>query len=112
MKVPQIEYNPLRVLGVFANATLREIEQNKAQLRAYARVSLEPHEKKTVEFTLDTRNFGYYNWKNEFVIEARPQEIFLCSDSSTILERTEISFTGEDKEILHDRVYNFGVKVI
>ena len=41
MKVPQIEYNPLRVLGVFANATLREIEQNKAQLRAYARVGQE-----------------------------------------------------------------------
>lgn len=82
------------------------------ELRAYARISLQPHEKKTVEFTLDTRNFGYYNWKNEFVIEARPQEIFLCSDSSAILERTEINFTGEDKEILHDRVYNFGVKVI
>lgn len=41
MNVPQIEYNPLRVLGVFANATLREIEQNKAQLRAFARVGQE-----------------------------------------------------------------------
>ena len=38
MKVPQIDINPLRVLGVYANSTLREIEQNKAQLRAYARV--------------------------------------------------------------------------
>ena len=38
MKVPQIDINPLRVLGVYANSTLREIEQNKAQLRAFARV--------------------------------------------------------------------------
>ncbi len=81
------------------------------ELRAYSRVTLEPGETKTVEFTLDTRNFGYYNWKNEFVIEARPQDIFLCADSSTILEQAEISFTGEDKDITFDRVYNFGVKV-
>ena len=77
------------------------------ELRAYKRLTLQPGEKKTIEFTLDTRNFGYYNWHNEFVIEARPQDIFLCSDSSTILERAEIQFTGEDKEILHDRVFNF-----
>lgn len=41
MRVPLIDNNPLRVLGVFSNATLREIEQNKAQLRAYARVGQE-----------------------------------------------------------------------
>ena len=41
MKVPPISDNPLRVLGVFANATLREIEKNKAQLRAFAHVGQE-----------------------------------------------------------------------
>ena len=81
------------------------------ELRAYQRVTLEPGEKKTIEFTLDTRNFGYYNFRNEFVIEARPQDIFLCSDSSTILEKAEIEFTGEDKEILHDRVFGFKAEI-
>lgn len=38
MRVSLIEDNPLRVLGVYANSSLREIEQNKAQLRAFARV--------------------------------------------------------------------------
>ena len=41
MRVPLIEDNPLRILGVYANSTLREIEQNKAQLRAFARVGQE-----------------------------------------------------------------------
>jgi hypothetical protein len=41
MKVSLIEDNPLRVLGVYANSSLREIEQNKAQLRAFARVGQE-----------------------------------------------------------------------
>lgn len=38
MRIPHINDNPLRVLGVFANATLRETEKNKAQLRAFAHV--------------------------------------------------------------------------
>lgn len=38
MGIPPIEDNPLRILGVFSNSTLREIEQNKAQLHAFARV--------------------------------------------------------------------------
>ena len=38
MRISLIEDNPLRVLGVFSNATLREIEKNKAQLRAFARI--------------------------------------------------------------------------
>lgn len=46
------------------------------ELRAWKRVHLEPGEKKWIEFTLDTRNFGYFNAKSEFMIEARPQEIY------------------------------------
>ena len=38
MTVPPISDNPLRVLGVFANATQRQIEKNKAQLKAFAHV--------------------------------------------------------------------------
>ena len=41
MRVPLIEDNPLRVLGAYANSTQRETEQNKAQLRAFARVGQE-----------------------------------------------------------------------
>ena len=52
MKVPQIDINPLRVLGVYANSTLREIEQNKAQLRAFARVG------QKVEFPLWLRGLS------------------------------------------------------
>lgn len=41
MKVPPISDNPLRVLGVFANATQREIEKNKTKLRAFSHVGQE-----------------------------------------------------------------------
>lgn len=41
MSTHPIYDNPLRVLGVFANATLRDIEKTKAQLRAFAHVGQE-----------------------------------------------------------------------
>ena len=57
-----------------------------------------------------TRQFGYLNAKDRFVIEPRPQEIFAASDSSTILAKGEILFTGEEKEILNERVFDFRVE--
>ena len=41
MRLKLIDDNPLRVLGVYANSTLREIEHNKSQLRAFARIGQE-----------------------------------------------------------------------
>lgn len=40
-RVSLIENNPLRVLGVYSNSTLREMVQNKVQLQTFARVGQE-----------------------------------------------------------------------
>ena len=74
-------------------------------------MGLNPGETKSVEFELDTRNFGYLNENDEFVIENHPQEVYVCTDSVTIVHKLRIEFTGETKEILHDRVSNFRVNV-
>jgi beta-glucosidase len=97
------------VVQIYTHSKQPTINRPIKELRGWKRVSLEPGEKKTLEFTFDTRQFGYFNSKNEFVIEPRPVEIFAGDDSSTIQARGEIAFTGEVKEILHDRVFNFEV---
>ncbi len=80
-------------------------------MRGFKNISLDAHEKKHVTFTFDTKQFGYYNRENEFVIEPRPQAIYVSDQSSIIACRSEIAFTGEVKEILHDRVFDFEVTV-
>ncbi|MCF0106472.1 MAG: glycoside hydrolase family 3 C-terminal domain-containing protein [Holdemanella sp.] len=95
------------VVQIYTHSIKPTINRPIKELRGFKKVFLEPGQKKTVEFTFDTRNFGYYNKNYEFVIEPRPQEIFACYDSSTIAEKGLIEFTGEVKEILHDRVFNF-----
>ena len=64
-----------------------------------------------MEFELDTRNFGYLNENDGFVIENHPQEVYVCTDSFAIVHKSRIEFTGVTKEILHDRVFNFRVNV-
>ena len=63
---------------------------------------------KNVYYSKET---GYLNEDNEFVIENRSQEVFVCKDSSTIANKSKIEFSDETKEMLHDRVFNFKVKV-
>ncbi len=96
---------------IYTHSVCPTINRPIKELRAWKRVTLEPGETKTVTFTLDTRQFGYLNAKDEFVVEARPQDVFACSDSSTIVERARIEFTGEDTNVQDDRVFDFGVTV-
>lgn len=97
------------VVQIYTHSKCPTINRPIKELRGFAKVELQPNETKTLEFTFDTRQFGYYNAQNEFVIENRPQEIFACDHSSFIQAKGEIQFTGKTKEILHDRVFNFEV---
>lgn len=99
------------VVQIYMHSLAPTINRPIKELRGFKKVSLKPQETKTVEFTFDTRAFGYFNKNDEFVIEPRPQAIYACYDSSTIAMESKIDFTGEVKEILHDRVFNFEVNV-
>lgn len=97
------------IVQVYTHSKCPTINRPIKELRAFHTVWLEPKQTKTIEFTLDTRQFGYYNAANQFVIENRPQEIFVGDNSTDIQVQGEIAFTGEVVEILHDRVFNFKV---
>lgn len=99
------------IVQVYTHSKCPTINRPIKELRGFKKVHLMPHETKTLEFEFDTHQFGYFNAKNEFVIEPRPQEIFVGDQSSVIQAKGEINFTGEVKEILHDRVFNFQVNV-
>lgn len=97
------------LVQVYTHSKCPTVNRPIKELRAFKQVYLEPQETKVVEFTLDTRQFGYLNVKNEFVIENRPQMIYVGAHSSDIQCQSMIEFTGDTKEILHDRVYDFEV---
>ncbi len=99
------------VVQVYTHSICPTINRPIKELRGFKKVELKPHETKRVEFTFDTHQFGYYNAQDEFVIENRPQQIFVGDQSSVIQVSGEIQFIGEVKEILHERVFDFEVSV-
>ncbi len=98
------------LVQIYSHSVHPTINRPIKELRAFKNLALKPGEAKRVTFTLDTRQFGYFNARDEFVIEARPQQIFVCNNSSSIIDQADIEFTGKDREILHDRVFDFGVE--
>lgn len=84
-------------------STIRPI----SELKAFQRVPLKKGQEKELQFTLDTRQFGYYNEYDKFVVEPCLQNIMIGSSSWDIRLHDSIQFTGKEKEILHDRVYDF-----
>jgi glycoside hydrolase family 3 domain protein len=97
------------VVQVYTHSIAPTINRPIKELRGFKNVYLNPKETKTIEFEFDTHQFGYYNTLEQFVIENRPQEIFVGDNSSVIQEKGRIEFKGKTKEILHERVFDFNV---
>lgn len=68
------------------------------ELRGFKNVYLNPKETKTIEFEFDTHQFGYYNALEQFVIENRPQEIFVGDNSSVIQEKDVLNLRERQKK--------------
>ena len=66
---------------------MASISQPVRRLRGFERVTLEPGEKRTVTFTLDRSDFGFYDNRGPFVVE--PGTIDVYAGNSSEAELTE-----------------------
>ena len=55
------------------------------ELKAFQRVSLEPGEKKVVDFTLGPEHLGFYNGKMRYVVEPGFVKLFVGTSSEATL---------------------------
>jgi beta-glucosidase len=69
------------VVQLYLHQDFTSILQPVRKLEGFQRVTLDPHQTKTVTFTLKRSNFGFYDDQGNFVVE--PGQIHLwASDSS------------------------------
>jgi beta-glucosidase len=78
------------VVQLYLRDPVASIEQPVRRLRGFERVSLNPGEKRTITFTLDRKDFGFYDNRGAFVVEPGEIDLF-AGDSSTATLTT--SFT-------------------
>jgi beta-glucosidase len=82
------------------------------QLAGFKRVKLEPGEEKTIKFTLDTAQLGFYNEEMEFVVEPGAMSIMVGTSSADILFEEEIQLKGEAVHLLGKRKYTCKAEVL
>ncbi|NLI19956.1 MAG: beta-glucosidase [Clostridiales bacterium] len=75
------------------------------QLAGFLRVSLQPGEEKTVRFTLDTAQLGYYNETMDFVVEPGRMEAMVGTSADDIEYTTRILLTGKPRSVMGKRKY-------
>ncbi len=94
------------VVQVYLQFMDAHVTRPNKQLAGFKRVSLASGEGKTVRFTIDTAQLGYYNEDMEFVVEPGIMKVMIGTSADDILYNEEIILTGETINILGKRKYS------
>jgi beta-glucosidase len=75
------------VVQLYIHDPVASISQPRRRLRGFERVTLEPGEKRTVTFTLDASDFGFYDNRGKFVVEPGRIDVYAGNSSSATLTK-------------------------
>jgi beta-glucosidase len=76
------------VVQLYIHDPVASISQPLRRLRGFERVTLEPGEKRTVTFTLDRSDFGFYDNAGKFVVERGTIDVYAGNSSKAELKES------------------------
>jgi beta-glucosidase len=76
------------VVQLYLHDPVASISQPVRRLRGFERVTLEPHQKRTVTFTLDSSDFGFYDNHGRFVVEPGMIDVYAGNSSKADLTKS------------------------
>jgi beta-glucosidase len=76
------------VVQLYIHDPVASISQPVRRLRGFERVTLGPGETRTVTFTLDRSDFGFYDNRGKFVVESGQIDVYAGNSSSTDLKKS------------------------
>jgi beta-glucosidase len=76
------------VVQLYLHDPVASLSQPVRRLRGFERVTLKPGEKRTVSFTLDTSDFGFYDNRGRFVVEPGRIDVYAGNSSEAALKRS------------------------
>lgn len=83
------------IVQLYSQTLQASITRPVKELRAFCRVSLLPKESKTVQFTLDTKQFAYYDRHQQYVVEPSDIKLMAGHSSANIVEECIVHFGDE-----------------
>jgi beta-glucosidase len=76
------------VVQLYIHDPVATISQPVRRLRGFERVTLNPGESRTVRFTLDASDFGFYDNRGKFVVEPGQIDVYAGSSSAADLKQS------------------------
>jgi beta-glucosidase len=76
------------VVQLYLHDPVASISQPVRRLRGFQRVTLQPGQKRTVTFTLDSSDFGFYDNRGRFVVEPGRIDVFAGDSSNATLTKS------------------------
>jgi beta-glucosidase len=76
------------VVQLYIHDPVASISQPVRRLRGFERVTLSPNQSRTVTFTLDKSDFGFYDNRGRFVVESGRIDVYAGSSSTADLTRS------------------------
>jgi beta-glucosidase len=76
------------VVQLYIHDPVASISQPVRRLRGFERVTLNPSQSRTVTFTLDRSDFGFYDNRGRFIVESGQIDVYAGSSSSADLKRS------------------------
>ena len=82
------------VAQLYINDPVASISQPVRRLRGFERVTLQPGQTKTVSWTLDRDDVGFYDNRGRFIVENGRIDVFVGNTSSQSDNRASFTVTG------------------
>jgi beta-glucosidase len=76
------------VVQLYLHDPVASISQPVRRLRGFERLTLDPGTSRTVTFTLDKSDFGFYDNQGKFVVEPGRIDLYAGNSSSATLTRS------------------------
>ena len=76
------------VVQLYIHDPVASISQPVRRLRGFERVTLTPGQTRTVTFTLDKSDFGFYDDRGKLVVEPGQIDVYAGSSSTAELKKT------------------------
>jgi beta-glucosidase len=93
------------VVQVYTHQYVTSVTRPLKELKGFKRVTIEPHQTKTVTFCLKINQFGFYDQAQNFVVEPGKVQVMVGNSSQNILCTGEFEILGTKTDIQAVKVF-------
>ncbi len=94
------------VIQIYYHDNRASVVRPTRQMIGFYKADLECGECKEITFCISTKQLGFLNEANQYIVEPGSARIDIATSSADIYFSSTIIFTGSTQDILHDRVHS------